>query len=220
MLRIHREGKTILRNSFWVLLVLNLILMLTISEHQLCIILPIAGASILLYGWILYFFRDPIRLINVQPDIILAPADGQVVAVKQAYEGEYFQADRIQISIFMSPFNVHVNRSPVSGVLQYYKYHPGKYLVAFHPKSSTKNERTTAVVKRSDGVEVLFRQIAGFMARRIKFYPKQGDIIQQGDEVGFIKFGSRLDLFLPLDTRIQVKLGDHVQGGISVIATL
>jgi phosphatidylserine decarboxylase len=220
MLRIHREGKTILRNSFGLLLLLNLFIMLTVGMNKLCIILPIAGASALLYLWILYFFRDPARLISAQEDIILSPADGEVVAVKQIYEDEYFQSDRIQISIFMSPFNVHVNRSPVSGILQYYKYHPGKYLVAFHPKSSTKNERTTAVVKRNDGVEILFRQIAGFVARRIKFYPKQGDVIQQGDEVGFIKFGSRLDLFLPLNTQVQVKLGDHVKGGLSIIATL
>ena len=118
----------------------------------------------------------------------------------------------------MSPFNVHVNRSPVAGILKYYKYHEGKYLVAFHEKSSTKNERTTAVIQRKDGTEILFRQIAGFVARRIVFYPEVNDNIQQGEEVGFIKFGSRLDLFLPLDTKLRVKVGDHVQGGISVIA--
>jgi phosphatidylserine decarboxylase len=220
MLRIHREGKIILRTSLGLLLLLNLFIILMIGVDKLYVILPIGGISVLLYIWILYFFRDPIRLISAQKDVILSPADGKVVAIKQVYEDEYFQADRIQVSIFMSPFNVHVNRSPISGVLQYYKYHPGKYLVAFHPKSSTKNERTTAVVKRNDGVEILFRQIAGFMARRIKFYPKVGDAIQQGDEVGFIKFGSRLDLFLPLDTDIQVIVGENVQGGISVIAQL
>lgn len=220
MLRIHREGKIILRNSFLLLLLINLIIGLVVGIKALWVILPVVGASALLYLWILYFFRNPARQIEVQEEIILAPADGKVVAIKQAYEDEYFRADRIQISIFMSPFNVHVNRSPISGVLQYFKYHAGNYLVAFHPKSSTKNERTTAVVKRGDGVEVLFRQIAGFMARRIKFYPQVGDLLQQGDEVGFIKFGSRLDLFLPLDTDVQVTLGEHVKGGISVIAKL
>lgn len=220
MLPIHREGKMIIRNSFLFLLLLNLSIMLIVGINKLYISLPVGVISLLLYIWILYFFRNPSRLISIQNDFILSPADGKVVAIKQTYEDEYFQADRIQISIFMSPFNVHVNRSPVSGVVQYYKYHPGKYLVAFHPKSSTKNERTTVVVKEQDGVEILFRQIAGFMARRIKFYPHEGDLLQQGDEVGFIKFGSRLDLFLPLDTDIQVKLGEHVKGGISVIAKL
>jgi phosphatidylserine decarboxylase len=220
MLRIHREGKIILRNSFLLLLLLNLFTMLMVGMNKLYVILPMGVLSVLLYIWILYFFRDPARHIHAQEEMILSPADGKVVAIKQVYEDEYFQKDRIQISIFMSPLNVHVNRSPVSGVLQYYRYHPGKYLVAFHPKSSTKNERTTAIVKRKDGVEILFRQIAGFMARRIKFYPQVGDLLQQGQEVGFIKFGSRLDLFLPLDTIIQVSIGDHVQGGLSTIATL
>lgn len=220
MLRIHREGKIILRNSFLILLLLNLLIMLIAGVGRLYVILLTGGVSVLLYAWIIYFFRDPIRFVSIDRGIVLSPADGTVVAIKQVYEDEYFKTDRIQVSIFMSPFNVHVNRSPVSGVLEYYQYHAGEYLVAFHPKSSTKNERTTAVVKRSDGSEVLFRQIAGFMARRIKFYPKQGDIIQQGDEVGFIKFGSRLDLFLPLHTDIQVKMGQKVNGGISVIAKL
>jgi phosphatidylserine decarboxylase len=118
----------------------------------------------------------------------------------------------------MSPFNVHVNRSPIGGDIQYFKYHPGKYLVAFHPKSSTKNERTTVVVKRQDGLQILFRQIAGFVARRIVFYPKEGDTLNQGDEVGFIKFGSRLDVFLPLDAQIEVSLGEKVKGGLTVLA--
>jgi phosphatidylserine decarboxylase len=216
-MRIHREGKRILRNSLLILLLLNLIVIAVLG-------LPVwataflVGASILLYMWIIYFFRDPLRAITLQEEIILSPADGKVVAINQVYEGEYFQAERIQISIFMSPFNVHVNRSPVSGALAYFKYHPGKYLVAFHPKSSTKNERTTAVVKRTDGVEILFRQIAGFVARRIKFYPQVGDLVHQGDEVGFIKFGSRLDLFLPLHADVRVNLGERVMGGKSVIA--
>ncbi|OJW68919.1 MAG: phosphatidylserine decarboxylase [Candidatus Amoebophilus sp. 36-38] len=221
-MRIHKEGKKILRNSLLILLLLNFILIesvyLAVLNIHIGVPIVVMVGSILLYMWIIYFFRDPLREIALHEEIILSPADGKVVAINQVYEGEYFQAERIQISIFMSPFNVHVNRSPVSGILEYFKYHPGKYLVAFHPKSSTKNERTTAVVKRADGVEILFRQIAGFVARRIKFYPQVGDLIHQGDEVGFIKFGSRLDLFLPLNTDVQVNLGDQVKGGKSVIA--
>lgn len=220
MLRIHQEGKIILRNSFLLLLLTNLAIGFALGIKNRWVTLPVIGVSALLYLWILYFFRNPARQIGMQEESVLSPADGKVVAIQQVYEDEYFKADRIQISIFMSPFNVHVNRSPISGILQYFKYHPGHYLVAFHPKSSTKNERTTAVVKRGDGTEVLFRQIAGFMARRIKFYPQVGDVLQQGHEVGFIKFGSRLDLFLPLDTETQVKLGEHVKGGISIIAKL
>jgi phosphatidylserine decarboxylase len=216
-MHIHKEGKIILLNSFLILLLLNLIIILGFKIN-LWTSISLASGSILLYIWILYFFRNPFRQISLQEEFMLSPADGKVVAIKQVYEDEYFNADRIQISIFMSPFNVHVNRSPVSGILQYFKYHPGKYLVAFHPKSSTKNERTTAVVKREDGVEILFRQIAGFVARRIKFYPQVGDVVHQGDEVGFIKFGSRLDLFLPLNADIKVKLNEHVRGGKSIIA--
>lgn len=216
-MHIHKEGRIILRNSFLILLLLNFTI-IAVLNMNIWGYIALIGSSALLYLWILYFFRNPSRQISLQEEIILSPADGKVVAIKQVYEDEYFHADRIQISIFMSPFNVHVNRSPISGVLEYFKYHPGKYLVAFHPKSSTKNERTTAVVKRADGIEVLFRQIAGFVARRIKFYPKVGDVIYQGNEVGFIKFGSRLDVFLPLNADIKVTLGEQVKGGISTIA--
>jgi phosphatidylserine decarboxylase len=216
-IRIHKEGKIIIRNSLLLLLLLNIALIGGLRINK-WVTITLASTSVLLGLWILYFFRNPIRLVTKQEELILSPADGKVVAIKQTYEDEYFKEDRIQISIFMSPFNVHVNRSPISGILEYFKYHPGKYLVAFHPKSSTKNERTTAVVKRVDGIEVLFRQIAGFVARRIKFYPEVGDEIHQGDEVGFIKFGSRLDIFLPLDADIQVNLKEHVRGGKSIIA--
>ena len=219
ILRIHKEGKIILRNSFLGLLFLNLAIIGGLGV-ELWIAMILISGSILLYLWILYFFRNPSRHITPQEEFILAPADGKVVAIHQTYEEEYFETDCIQISIFMSPFNVHVNRSPISGVLQYFKYHAGKYLVAFHAKSSTKNERTTAVVERADGVEVLFRQIAGFVARRIKFYPKEGDSVAQGEEVGFIKFGSRLDVFLPLNAEIKVDLGQYVKGGHSIIARI
>lgn len=202
-----------------VLVLLNLVFIkaLRISRWRYTLL---TMASVLLYLWMLYFFRNPSRDIMIQEGVILSPADGKIVAIQPVYEDEYFQEDCIQVSIFMSPFNVHVNRSPISGTIQYFKYHPGQYLVAFHPKSSTKNERTTVAVKRQDGMELLFRQIAGFMARRIKFYPQQDDFIKQGDEVGFIKFGSRLDVFLPLGAQVKVKLGERVRGGISVLAEL
>jgi phosphatidylserine decarboxylase len=217
MLSIHKEGTSILIISFIILGLLNfgLIKFVPIPRWSMKVVLIV---TLLLYLWIIYFFRNPSRTITMQGDAILAPADGKIVAIEEVYEQEYLKKNCIQVSIFMSPFNVHVNRSPISGTLEYFKYHPGKYIVAFHPKSSTKNERTTAVVRQEDGTEILFRQIAGFIARRIVFYPKQGDALQQGDEVGFIKFGSRLDVFLPTDAHIEVALGDHVQGGLTVLA--
>lgn len=216
---IHREGTRILIIALLVLLSFNIILMNIVTTSNWfsgsCLIF-----SMIFYAWMLYFFRNPDRYINIQQNAILSPADGQVVAIQRVYEDEYLKRYCIQVSIFMSIFNVHVNRSPITGTVQYFKYHPGVYLVAFHPKSSTKNERSTVVVKRSDGLQILFRQIAGLLARRIKFYAKEGDVLQQGDEVGFIKFGSRIDIFLPIEAQLQVKLRDPVQGGVSVLAEL
>ena len=216
---IYREGTNILFSTLVGLVLLNLVLIkvLHISRWSYTLL---TIASVLFYLWMISFFRNPSRSITAQEGAILSPADGKIVAIQTVYEDEYFQEERIQVSIFMSPFNVHVNRSPISGTIQYFKYHPGQYLVAFHPKSSNKNERTTVVVKRQDGMQLLFRQIAGFLARRIKFYPQQDDLIKQGDEIGFIKFGSRLDVFLPLDAQVKVKLGDQVKGGLSVLAKL
>src|SRR5690606_23208551 len=148
------------------------------------------------------------------------PADGKVVVIEEAEETEYFKDKRIQVSIFMSPINVHINRNPLSGVVSFFKYHPGKFLVAWHPKSSTDNERTTVVVRNRNNVEVLFRQIAGALARRIVWYVKENDAVEQGEEFGFIKFGSRVDLFLPLGTKVNVNIGDKVVGGKTVIAEL
>lgn len=169
---------------------------------------------------ILQFFRSPIKRITPDEQIVLCPADGKVVVIEETEETEYFKDRRIQVSIFMSPINVHVNRNPISGVVSYFKYHPGKFLVAWHPKSSTDNERTTIVVKNQSHVEVLFRQIAGAMARRIVWYVKENDIVTQGEEFGFIKFGSRVDLFLPLGTEVTVNIGDKVVGGKTVIAKI
>ncbi|MCY4780930.1 phosphatidylserine decarboxylase family protein [Sphingobacterium sp. UT-1RO-CII-1] len=169
---------------------------------------------------VLQFFRSPTKHVVPDESIVLCPADGKVVVIEEVEETEYFKEKRLQVSVFMSPINVHVNRNPVSGVVSYFKYHPGKFLVAWHPKSSTENERTTVVVRNASGVEFLFRQIAGALARRIVWYVKENDKVTQGDEFGFIKFGSRVDIFLPLGTEINVKIGDKVIGGKTIIAKL
>ena len=158
---------------------------------------------------ILQFFRVPKRVTEINPNHVIAPADGKVVVIEETVETEYFKGPRRQVSIFMSPINVHVNFNPISGIVSYFKYHPGKYLVAWHPKSSTENERTTVVVKNEAGTEVLFRQIAGALAKRICWYVKEGDSVTQGNEFGFIKFGSRIDIYLPLDAEICVNLNDR-----------
>jgi phosphatidylserine decarboxylase len=169
---------------------------------------------------ILQFFRKPLFDITPNDSILLAPADGKVVVIEEVEEPEFFKDKRIQVSIFMSPINVHINRNPVSGTVKYAKYHPGLYLVAWHPKSSTENERTTVVYERANGMQLLMRQVAGALARRIVYYVKEGDQVTQGGEMGFIKFGSRVDLYLPLGTKIDVKLNDVVKGGKTTIATL
>jgi phosphatidylserine decarboxylase len=216
---IHREGRTLLFVLLIVLFVLNWAVLYYFPQStfaQNSVIL----ASVIFYLLILQFFRNPIFDITRNEKQVLAPADGKVVVIEEAVETEYLKEKRKQVSIFMSPVNVHVNRMPVSGSISFYKYHPGKYLVAWHPKSSTENERTTVVVKMKDGVEILFRQIAGALARRIKCYVKEGQTLEQGEEFGFIKFGSRVDLFLPLDAKITVKIGDITKGGRTVIAEL
>jgi phosphatidylserine decarboxylase len=167
---------------------------------------------------IVQFFRSPKIKISKNEAHVLSPADGKVVVIEETTETEYFKDKRIQVSIFMSPTNVHINRNPIGGIVRYFKYHPGKYLMAWNPKSSTENERTTVVIERKNGVELLFRQIAGALARRIVWYVKEGKQVEQGDEFGFIKFGSRVDVFFPLGTKINVNLGDKVKGGITVIA--
>lgn len=167
---------------------------------------------------ILWFFRNPDRsLEKIDDTVILAPADGKLVAIEEVMENEYFNQKMIKLSIFMSPLNVHVNRYPVSGTVKYMKYHPGKYLVAWHPKSSEKNERTTVVLESEKG-SLLLRQIAGAVARRIVYYPEQGDEVKQGEELGFIKFGSRVDVFLPLGTPIEAKIDQKITGNRTVLA--
>ncbi len=176
--------------------------------------------GVLVFLIVLQFFRSPTKHIVQNPTHILAPADGKVVVIEEVVEPEYLKDKRIQVSIFMSPINVHSNLNPVAGVVSYFKYHAGKYLVAWHPKASTENERTTVAVRMNNGVEVLFRQIAGALAKRIVWYVKEGQAVEQGSEFGFIKFGSRVDIYLPLGTEIVAKLGDKTTGGETVIAKL
>lgn len=179
-----------------------------------------AGLGAVLLVAILQFFRHPNRVSPPGDRLVLAPADGKVVVIEETTETEYLKDRRIQLSIFMSPVNVHVNRAPISGLVKHVRYFQGKYLVAWHPKSSTENERTTIVIEHASGVEVLFRQIAGAMARRIRWYLKEGQQVSAGEEMGFIKFGSRVDVFLPAGTEVKVQLGQKVRGGETVLACL
>lgn len=169
---------------------------------------------------IIQFFRNPTRVPVKGDNLIIAPADGKVVVIEETTEAEYFKDKRLQVSIFMSPINVHINRYPIAGTVSFFKYHPGKFLAAWEPKSSTDNERTTIVVKHSNGTEILFRQIAGALARRIVWYCKAGDTAEQTGEMGFIKFGSRVDLYFPTGTKINVKINDVVKGGQTILGEL
>lgn len=216
---IHREGFASLLITTLVLSALNI--SITFLTDNAYIINSILAISLFLFVIVLQFFRNPTRNTVVNEKHVIAPCDGKVVVIEEVDEPEYFKDKRIQVSIFMSPLNVHVNRNPISGSVSYAKYHPGKYLVAWHPKSSTENERTTIVIKQSTGkFEILFRQIAGAMARRIVMYSKAGQPAAQGAEMGFIKFGSRVDIYLPLGTKISSKLGDKTIGGETVIAEI
>jgi phosphatidylserine decarboxylase len=216
---IHREGYSLLFISLLVLFGINY-LVYYLSPEATVIQNIVIGVSIIVYLIILQFFRNPIFNISANDKTVLAPADGKVVVIEETIETEYLKSKRRQISIFMSPVNVHVNRMPVAGTISFFKYHAGKYLVAWHPKSSTENERTTVVARMKNGTEILFRQIAGALARRIKCYVREGQPFEQGQEFGFIKFGSRVDIFLPLDAKITVKVGEVTKGGRTVIAEL
>ncbi|GEO24158.1 phosphatidylserine decarboxylase family protein [Cyclobacterium qasimii] len=213
---IHKEGRSLL---FWMLIILaGINFAINYFPVQELVINLVLIGSILLYLTVLQFFRNPAIPIPDNPELIYAPADGKVVVIEKTMEDEFLKEERIQISIFMSPINVHINRSPISGILKYFKYHPGKYLVAWHPKSSLENERTSLVIEHPNGVQLMMRQIAGAMARRIKWYVKEGDPMAQGYEFGFIKFGSRVDVFVPLDAEILVNLDQKTKGGITPIA--
>ena len=212
----HKEGYKIIIISFIIVVLINLISKELINNS----IINYSIGILTIFGLvlILQFFRNPKRSTLLNDSLIISPVDGKVVVIKKVYEKEYFKDDRTQVSIFMSPLNVHVTRYANSGIVKFSKYHPGKYLVAWHPKSSELNERTTVVVDNKKFGEVLYRQIAGAIARRIVNYAKVGDSVTQGEDAGFIKFGSRVDLFLPLDSKIKVELGELVVGGIDTIA--
>ena len=214
----HKEGIPSLIITLIVGAIINFLTYYFCSSYVIVIWLGYALSAFLLIT-ILQFFRSPSRTIEINENHIIAPADGKVVVIEEVTENEYFKDKRIQISIFMSPLNVHINRYPIAGIVKYSKYHPGLFLVAWHPKSSTDNERTTIVVEHKNGKEILFRQIAGAMARRIVNYAKEGDNAVQGDEFGFIKFGSRVDLLLPIDIKVKVALEQKVKGRQTVIAT-
>ncbi|KAA9353992.1 phosphatidylserine decarboxylase family protein [Larkinella humicola] len=217
---IHKEGYQIL---FWTALillgvnVLSIFYLFTGNQTASTLILIV---SLVLFFLVLQFFRKPRRNTPLNDKHIISPCDGTVVVIEEVNEPEYFKGQRRQVSIFMSPLNVHINFHPVTGTVKYVKYYPGKYLVAWHPKSSTENERTSVVIKAKNGAEILLRQIAGALARRIVWYAKEGQQVEQGHELGFIKFGSRVDLFLPLDAEVKVKIGEKTKGGVTVVADL
>jgi phosphatidylserine decarboxylase len=215
---IHKEGYPSIILTIIVVAIINFLTFYFASDYNFIIWLGYALSAFLLVT-ILQFFRNPSRKVIIDENSIVAPADGRVVVIEEVTETEYFNDKRLQISIFMSPVNVHANRYPISGIVKYAKYHPGLFLVAWHPKSSTDNERTTIVIRHKNGQEVLFRQIAGALARRIVYYSKEGDEAVQGGEFGFIKFGSRVDLLLPTTVKVKVNLEQKVTGNATVIAT-
>lgn len=212
----HKEGHLIIIISFITVSFINLISFMLLGNVLIAKI--IGSVTIIILVLILQFFRNPKRKTQINDSLIISPVDGKVVAVEKVYEKEYFKDNRIQISIFMSPLNVHVTRYAIGGNIKFSKYHPGKYLVAWHPKSSELNERTTVVIENEKFGTILYRQIAGAIAKRIVNYAKVDSKVVQGEDAGFIKFGSRVDLFLPLDSKIKVKINQMVVGGIDTIA--
>lgn len=215
-MRIHREGTKIIPIAFFFIAVLDALIYFFLKDYLIFYFLM--GASLILAGLVVFFFRVPDRTIEKDLNNILAPADGDIVEIIKVHEKEYFKDERWQVSIFMSPLNVHQNRAPIGGEVVYEKHHPGAYYPAFVKKSSEKNERNSVVFKNEAGAEILARQIAGTVARRIISGKRPGDFVEQGEEYGFIRFGSRVDLFLPLDAKINVKVHEEAVGGRTVIA--
>lgn len=216
-MKIHKEGQKVIPVAFFVLAVIDAIIYFLLRDHLIFYFLM--AASLILAGLVVYFFREPDRVIEKNDNYILAPADGEIVEIMKVYEKEYFKDERLQVSIFMSPLNVHQNRAPVGGEVVYRHHKRGVYYPAFVKKSSEKNERCSTVFKMKNGVEIMSRQIAGTVAQRIITYKEPGDFVEQGQEYGFIRFGSRVDLFLPPDTQIQVKLRTKTVSGKSVVAS-
>jgi phosphatidylserine decarboxylase len=218
-IHIHKEGYKILVFGFIGLLILNVVVNIIWADLEF-VRWAFFICSFLLYIFLLFFFRLPIRYFEADPGLIFAPADGKVVVIEETMENEYFKDMRLQVSIFMSPFNMHSNRYPVSGNITYVCHHPGKNMVAWHPKSSELNERSTIVIKINEGTEVMVRQIAGAVARRIVTYARENTDIRQGDELGFIKFGSRVDIFLPVGTEVEIPILQQVKANKSIIAKI
>ena len=212
----HKEGFSLII-LFFVVITTDVIMLEVLLDDSSYLKLILQTLSLIIFVFILWFFRNPKRDIIKNTELILSPADGKIISIKEVYEQEYFKEKKIQISIFLSPLDIHVNRYPVSGKILYSKYHKGKYLVAWHPKSSEKNERTTVVIENKKFGKIMYRQIAGAVARRIVNYAKVDTYVEQGDDSGFIKFGSRVDIFLSKDCKLKVNVGDKVKGGITVI---
>ena len=218
-IHIHKEGYKILAYGLIALLILNIIVNIFWADFGI-VKWAFFICSFILYIFLLFFFRLPIRHLEADPGLIYAPADGKVVVIEETMENEYFKDLRLQVSIFMSPFNMHSNRYPVSGKVKYVCYHAGQNMVAWHPKSSELNERSTIVIETSKGTDVMVRQIAGAVARRIVTYAKENVNVLQGDELGFIKFGSRVDIFLPLGTEVEIPILQQVKANKSIIAKI
>ena len=212
----HKEGHRIIIASFFFTISVIISSDILIGPENIKIILQ--SGFLFFYSMILWFFRNPKRNIIIDDNVILSPADGKILDIKEVNENEFFKDDRIKISIFLSITNIHVTRFPISGRIIYNKYHPGKYLLAWHPKSSEKNERTSVVISNNSFGNILYRQIAGAVARRIINYAKTNLEVIQGEDSGFIKFGSRVDIFLPLNSNISVKKGQNVKGGITILS--
>lgn len=216
-MRVHKEGFLVIAAAFLGWLILNVVVGMTDELYFRCFTF-LATTPVLIL--VIRFFRHPRRTIELKPKSAFAPADGQIVAIEETLELEYFNDRRLQVSVFMSVYNVHVNWIPVPGVVKYFKHHNGRFMAAYLPKSSTDNERATTVIEMADGTEILVRQIAGAVAKRIISYPKVNAKVTQQNELGFIRFGSRVDLFLPIGTKVLVELGQHVTGSQTVIADL
>jgi phosphatidylserine decarboxylase len=214
---IHKEGYKSLLYTLIFLTIINSCLIYFFPEKEI-LQNTILIISILIFLVVLQFFRNPSVKIEINDKQIIAPADGKIVVIEEVLETEYLNTTCRQISIFMSPFNVHINRNPVSGIVTFFKYHPGKFLVAWHPKSSTENERTTVAIRTKNNQQILMRQIAGALARRIVWYLGEGTDVTQGEEFGFIKFGSRVDIFIPLDAKVKISMGQTTVGGKTVLA--
>ena len=217
MIKIHKEGRGFLLKLFILLSIVNLILFYIHSSSLYSVL--ILFISLLTFLFFLQFFRNPKIIKKIDENLIISPANGEIVHIGEIFEEEYYKEKRLLISIFMSPFDVHINRNPISGIVEYYKYHKGKYLVAWHPKSSTKNERTTTVIANNQ-ISILVRQIAGLVARRIINYSTVGEKVNQSNQLGFIKFGSRADIFLPLGFKPNVKLKQKTKAGVTVLGRL